>query len=155
MNTPTLLAKQVRDVCFDSDWVAPNLKDQIAGLTWEQANTKVNGLNSINALINHVTYYVGIIHRVLKGGPLEGNDKLSWEHSPLQSQAEWEQLQVKTWADIEAFAQTIEQMEEAQIWADFDNGKYGHNYQNLLGFIAHFYYHLGQIALIKRLVLNQ
>jgi hypothetical protein len=59
------------------------------------------------------------------------------------------------WADAENFANLIEQMPENMLWEDFFEGKYGNYYRNLHGIIEHAHYHLGQIVLIKKMIINQ
>jgi hypothetical protein len=89
---------------------------------------------------------------VLEGGPLEGNDKLSFAHPPINSQEDWEEFVQQILADAEAFAQLIEQLPESRLYEDFSDTKYGIYFRNLVGIIEHTHYHLGQIALIKKLV---
>ena len=39
MNLTAQIAKHIRDVHFGGNWTASNLKDQLAGLSWQQATT--------------------------------------------------------------------------------------------------------------------
>jgi len=91
----------------------------------------------------------------LQGGPLEGKDELSFAHPSIQSQADWEAILQQTWSEAEAFAQLIEQLPEDILSADFGDPKYGSYYRNLHGIVEHTHYHLGQIVLIKKIVLAQ
>jgi hypothetical protein len=56
--------------------------------------------------------------------------------------------------EAELFAEQIEKIDEAKLFEDFADPKYGSYYRNLLGIIEHTYYHLGQISLIKK-ILNE
>ena len=53
----------------------------------------------------------------------------------------------------EQFAKYIEQMPDEKLDEIFVNEKYGTCLRNIEGVIEHSYYHLGQISLIKKLVL--
>ena len=89
---------------------------------------------------------------MLQGGPLDAKDKYSFDHPPAQSQEDWEKLLDKTWADAENLASLIEQLPESQLWETFVKKEYGNYYRCLHGPIEHCHYHLGQIALIKRML---
>jgi hypothetical protein len=99
-----------------------------------------------------MNYYVEIVIKVLEDGPLVGNDKLSFDHPPIHSQEDWEQLVNKTWSDAVKFALLVEQMPEERLWEVFSLEKYGNYYRNIHGVIEHCHYHLGQIVIIKKLL---
>ena len=152
MNLSTQIAKLFRDAHFGGNWTAVHLKEQLADVNWQQATTQVFGLNTIAVLVYHIHYYVGAAAKVLQGGPLDASDKYSFDCPPIQSQEDWDKLLEKTWADAEAFARLIEQLPESKLWEDFSDNKYGNYYRNLHGIIEHLHYHLGQIVLIKKIV---
>jgi hypothetical protein len=126
----------------------------LAGITWQQAVTKVHSFNTISALVFHTNYYVSAVLKVLQGEPLDAHDKYSFDHPPIQSREDWEKLLDKTWADAENFASLVEQLPESRLWEDFLGKKYGNYYRNLHGVIEHTHYHLGQIVLIKKILLE-
>ncbi|MGB5107076.1 MAG: DUF1572 domain-containing protein [Candidatus Zixiibacteriota bacterium] len=130
-----------------------NLRDSLAVVTWEQATTKVDGLNTIAALVFHMNYYVAAIVKVLEGGPLDAHDKYSFDVPAIECQADWDSLLEKTWTDAEKFAELVEELPESRLWEDFADGKYGSYYRNLHGVIEHCHYHLGQVVVIKEMLL--
>lgn len=148
------LAKSLRDVYFGGNWTASNLKTQLADVTWQQATKQVYGLNTITTLVYHLNYYVVEVTKVLQGEPLTASDKFAFSHPPIQSQEDWEQQRDRIWDDAEAFAQLIEQLPDEKLVQDFADPKYGTYYRNLAGIIEHIHYHLGQIALLKKMVNN-
>lgn len=85
---------------------------------------------------------------------MNAHDKYSFDHPPILSQQDWEKLLEKTWTDAENFASLIEQLPESKLWEDFSNKKYGNYYRNIHGIIEHIHYHLGQIVLIKKILLQ-
>jgi hypothetical protein len=149
------LAKHFREVHFGVNWTWSNLKAHLADVTWQQATTPVHSLNTIAALTYHIHYFVGVALRVLEGGPLEGSDKLSFDHPPIQSAEDWERLLEKTWSDAETFARLVEQLPDHQLWETFGHEKYGTYYRNIQGIIEHSHYHLGQLVLVKKLLTRQ
>jgi hypothetical protein len=152
MTLPAQIARHLRDVYFGGNWTVSSYKEHLSDVTWEQATTKVHSLNTIATLFVHTSYYLGVAIKVLRGGPLEGSDKESFDLSAIRSQEDWGSRLEKTWADVETLAGLIEQMPEERIWENFGDSKYGNYYRNLTGTIEHAHYHLGQIVLVKKLI---
>lgn len=152
MNLSTQLAKHFRDVHFGGNWTSVNLKEVLSDITVEEANTKIGSLNTIGTLVFHINYYVDLLLKVLRGGPLNGHDKLSFIHPPITSEAIWEQMVDKALADAEAFGALVEQLPESRIWEDLADPKYGSYLRNLFGLIEHTHYHLGQIVVLKKVI---
>lgn len=149
------IAKRLREVILNGTWIAnTNYKHQLTGLSWEVATTKFNSLNTIAILAQHIHYYINGIKNVLKGGSLDIKDKYSFDFPPIQSQKEWENFLTTFWKDAEEFALLIEQMPEERLKTVFVDEKYGTYQRNIDGMIEHSYYHLGQIVLIKKILLN-
>jgi uncharacterized damage-inducible protein DinB len=147
------MSKQVREVYFGGNWTGVALKENLEGLSWQQATTKLNSFNTIASLLFHMNYYVREVLKVLAGGTLEGSDKYSFDHPPILSEQDWEKLLETIWMEAEQFASNIEQLPEHKLWEDFANGKYGTYFRNIQGVTEHVHYHLGQIVLIKKLLL--
>jgi hypothetical protein len=152
MNTIKQLAKHYREVNFGGNWTSVNLKDTLADVTWEQATTKLNDLNTIAVLVFHINYYVRPIINGIDGKPLDARDKYSFDLPSITTETEWQELIEKALNDAENLAAKIEMIEEAKLFEDFSDPKYGSFYRNLLGVIEHTHYHLGQISLIKKLL---
>lgn len=149
------LSKRFREVLLDGFWIAnTNFKDQLSEVTWEQAVTKVDALNTIAMLTFHINYYIAGIINVFEGGALEIKDKFSFDLPPIESQQQWEDLLSKLWTDSEKFATLLEQMTDSQLDEVFVDEKYGTYRRNIDGMIEHSYYHLGQITLVKKLLKN-
>ena len=154
MNLTAQIAKHFRAVHFGGNWTSVNLKDQLTGLTWQQATTQVYSFNTIAKLVFHINYYVSAVSKVLEGGPLDAHDKYSFDLAPIQSEEDWQALVAKTFSDAEHFATLIEQLPDSRLGEVFSEEKYGTYYSNLHGIIEHTHYHLGQITLIKKMLLQ-
>lgn len=152
MNTTQQLAKHCRDVHFGGNWTFVNLKDTLADITWQEAITQYQDSNTIATLLFHINYYVNPVARVLQGEPLNASDKFSFDCPTITSQEEWEHLVQKALNEAEQFAKEIEKLEESKLFEVFSEEKYGNYFRNLLGIIEHTHYHLGQIALIKKMI---
>ena len=154
MSITQQIAKHFREVHFGGNWTASNLKDNLAGITLEQAVKRVDGLNSIAMLVYHMNYYVEIILKVLQGKSLDGHDKLSFNVAPILSQTDWDALVQNSFDKAEELAKLIEQLSDDVLAEPFANGKYGDYYRNFTGLIEHTHYHLGQIAVIRKLTVS-
>jgi hypothetical protein len=152
MNLAAQIAKHFREIHFGGNWTCSNLKDNLKDVTWEQANKSVYDFNTIASLTFHINYYVSAALKVLEGQALDANDKYSFDLPPIQSKEDWENLLNKTWNEAEKLANLIEQLPEEQLWEHFTDEKYGIYYRNMHGIIEHTHYHLGQIALIKKII---
>jgi hypothetical protein len=154
MKITAQIAKLFRDVHYGGNWTWVDLKTTLADVTWQQATTQVHSFNTIAVLVYHMNYYVRIAINVLQGMPLDGHDKFSFDCPPIQSQKDWEQLVAKTWSDADTFATLLEQMPDEKLEDTFFQEKYGNYYRNMHGIIEHCHYHLGQIVLIKKILLE-
>jgi DinB superfamily len=154
MDVTAQIAKHLRDAYFGGNWTASNLKQHLSDVTWRQATTQIGSFNTIVALVYHMNYYTSTIIKVLQGGPLDAHDKYSFGHPPISSEQDWQNLLDKTWADAETLAALIERLPDAALGENFLDGKYGTWYRNLAGLIEHTHYHLGQIVLIKKMLVK-
>ncbi len=149
------IANRFREVTLNGLWIAnTNYKDQLSNLTWEQATMKIGSLNTIAALTFHIDYYMSGVLNVFNGGPLEIKDKYSFDLAPIESQKAWELL-LNTFLDnAEQLARSIESIPDEKWDRMFVDEKYGTYLRNIEAMIEHSYYHLGQITLIKKMVLE-
>lgn len=152
MSLPAQLARHLREVHFGGNWTVVNLRDSLAGVTWEQATKKVYSFNTIAVLVYHIGYFVSAVLPVFRGEPLTAKDKYSFDHPPIASEQDWQAMLNKNWEEAELLAQCIEQLPEEKLWEDFANGNYGTWYRNMQGIIEHTHYHLGQIVIIKKII---
>jgi len=149
------IATRFREVILNGTWIAnTNYKEQLISLNWEVATTNINLLNSIAILAQHIHYYINGINNVFKGGTLDIKDKYSFDFPIINSQNEWESFLNRFWHDTEEFALLVEQMPDEKLKQVFIDEKYGTYQRNVEAMIEHSHYHLGQIVLIKKLLLT-
>ena len=149
------LANRFREIILNGTWIAnTNFKDQLENLDWEIAIAKFESLNTISLLAQHIHYYVAGIKNVFDGGSLEIRDKYSFDFPLIKSEIEWKTFLTKFWTDSEKLARLIEQIPDEKLNQNFVDHKYGTYQRNIDGMIEHSYYHLGQIALIKKIFLK-
>ena len=153
MTRSKLIAKRVREVLLDGRWIAnTNIKEQIENVTWEQAILQVASLNTIAALTFHVNYFLGGLNNVFDGGDLEIRDKFSFDLPPIHSASDWNKLLQNYLSNAEKFITHVEKMEDAKLDEPFVKEQYGTFQRNIEGVIEHSYYHLGQMAIITKML---
>ena len=155
MNLQALLAKHFREVHYGGNWTYSNLKDTLKDVNWQQATTKLSSLNTIAMLVFHINYYVVAISNVMRGENINASDKYSFDVPPIQSEEEWQKLVEKLFTDADNLAVLIEALPEGKLRETFAHEKYGDYYRNIQGVIEHTHYHLGQIVVIKKLILEK
>ena len=153
MTRSSVLADRLREVLLQGKWIAnTNFKEQLSGITWEQATQKVGDLNTIALLTFHINYYLAGILNVFNGGTLDIRDKYSFDLPEIKSEASWNVLLSIFLSNAEMFAHHVEQMDDDLLDQPFVDEKYGNYLRNIEGVIEHSYYHLGQISLIKKML---
>ena len=155
MELSTRLAKHFGGIYFGGNWTDSNLFDSLKDVSWQEAVTQVSNCNTIATLTFHINYFVEAVLKVLEGGPLDAKDKLSFTHPPIESKEDWDNFLEKIWINAKRFAELVEQLPEQKLSKVFVDKKYGDYYSNLTGIIEHSHYHLGQIAILKKLIRNQ
>ena len=155
MKTAHHLASHFKEVFYGPNMTGSNLYQQLEGITWQQATTQLYDLNTIAVLVYHIGYYVGGVLEVLKGGELTIRDKYSFDCPVINSEESWQSLLEKTWREVDEFTELLGKLSEEQMQKSFVDEKYGSYHRNIMGIIEHTHYHLGQIAMIKKIVLKE
>jgi hypothetical protein len=149
------IAKHFRDIHFGGNWTSVNLKDTVSDLSWQQATTQVHTLPyHCYAGVSHELLSWTLSLRYFKGEFwMQKINTASLIHLSLRRKTGVTYLD-KVWADAESFARLVEEFPEHKWMEDFTDPKHGNYYRNVHGIIEHMHYHLGQIVLIKKLVLQ-
>lgn len=149
------IANRLREVLLDGHWIAnTNYKEQILNVNWQQATQKIDNLNTIAALTYHINYYLVGLLNAFEKGKLEISDKFSFDLPSINSESEWNKMVTDFLSNSEKFADRVEQMEDSIFDQPFIDEKYGTFLRNIEGVIEHSYYHLGQISLIRKMIIQ-
>lgn len=156
MERKLVLINRLREVLLDGQWIAnTNFKAQIQSVDWQQATSKIGSLNTIAALTFHINYYLDGILNVFNGGCLEIKDQYSFDVPEIRSQADWDLLVNTFLSNSEKFADAVAKLPEDLLDQDFVEARYGSYLRNIEAVIEHSYYHLGQVSLIKKMILEK
>ena len=147
------LSNRLREVLLNGQWIAhTNFKAEITGITWEEATQQIGNLNTIARLTFHVCYYLKGLVNVFEGGSLDIKDKYSFDMPEIKSATDWNELVNDFLLTSAQFISHVESMDDTVLLGPFVREEYGTYLRNIEAQIEHGYYHLGQIALIKKLI---
>jgi uncharacterized damage-inducible protein DinB len=156
MSASIILSKRLREVFLDGKWIAnTNYQEQIIDLSWHQASLKIYDLNSVALLTFHINYYLEGLLQVFNSGKLEISDRYSFDMKNITTEKEWNELKLRFLANAEAFCNKVAKLDEAILNEVFVHEKYGTYLRNIEAIIEHSYYHLGQVVLIKKMILSK
>lgn len=148
------MANRLREVLLNGHWIAnTNFREQIEVLNWQQATKKLANLNTIAALTYHINYYLKGLLSAFENGRLEISDRYSFDLPPITSEQDWNKLVTEFLNNAEKFTDKVEHMEGIIFDKLFIDEKYGTFLRNIEGVIEHSYYHLGQIVLIRKMII--
>jgi hypothetical protein len=155
MQLSSTLASRLQEVYLDGKWIAQtNYSNLLHEIPVDVAVKKVGSLNSITQLTYHINYYLAGLIQVLDGGELDIRDKYSFDLSPISSEEDWQQLISKLLANANSFIHAVKKLSNDNLLAPFVKEEYGTYLRNIEGVIEHSYYHLGQIALIRKMLME-
>ena len=153
MENSKQLANRLKDVLINGHWIAnTNYHELLTDLTLEEASKTIGSHNSIALIIYHVNYYLAGLLDAFATGRLEIKDKYSFEMPTLVTETDWQQLKAEINTNAARFVRAVEAMDSDKLDAPFIEEKYGSFRRNIEAVIEHSYYHMGQIALIKKVI---
>lgn len=145
-----------RDVYDGTPWYGDNIVSKLNDLTEELAFTRPReDVHSIAELVAHMTYWrQSLISRLNNDTSFKASveSEENWR-DPAQLRAEgWEALRTRFDASQEALAAALARQTDVILTTEYAKGHtYGHLIQ---GVIDHDIYHLGQIGLIRKMVVG-
>ena len=156
MESPQQLANRLREVILNGTWIAnTNYQMLLADVNLEMANMKIGSVNTIGQLTYHINYYIDGVNHVFDNGSLEIKDIYSFDMPALETEVGWNMLKKQLFQIGEKLALNVEKMTSQELDAIFVLEKYGTYRRNIEGMIEHAYYHLGQISLIKKMIIGK
>lgn len=155
MNQAHQLAQRLEEVFLNGKWIAnTNYSEILSDLNFKQANQRIGTLNSIGLLTQHINYYLDGMLPVFQGGELTIRDKHSFDFEPFRNENEWSEAKNRLKLNSIAFINHVKLLDETKLNSVFVKEEYGTFTRNIEVMIEHAYYHLGQISLIKKMILN-
>lgn len=153
MQRNQLLAMRLKEVFLDGKWIAnTNYQEQINSITWQQAISQIQNLNSIALLTFHINYYIAGLLQVFNGGKLEISDRYSFDMPEISTEKDWIDLKSNFLNNAKSFCDKVADFDDTKLDEVFIEEKYGSYLRNIEAVLEHSYYHLGQVVLIKKMI---
>lgn len=156
MENPASLARRIREVFIDGEWIAQtNFKKALEDVNWKEAIYKIKDLNSLSDLCFHVSYYTEGFNQYFKENTFTIKDKFSFDYPSVNSEEDWYELKNNMITSAISFSDHAAALNSDRLDEVFVQENYGSLRRNIEAIIEHSYYHLGQVSLIKKLIINQ
>ena len=155
MERNKIVANRLQELFINGRWIAnTNYKEILLSIDWQQALAKIQNLNTIASLTYHINYYLAGLLNAFETGQLNISDKYSFDLPTITSEEDWKALINKLFKNAEMFIAKVLRMDDQILDRIFIDPKYGTYSRNIEGVIEHSYYHLGQVSLIKKLIMQ-
>lgn len=148
------IAQHIQEAFTKGNWSEVSLTDTLAGVNYTDATTVTTGsLNSIAALLYHLTYYNEIIFERLRGNIISINNSNGFDLPAIENEEDWQQLQQRCTDSVNSLVNAVKKFPEEKLFDSIIPG-YPTVYKTLHGIAEHAHYHLGQILVLKKLLKN-
>jgi uncharacterized damage-inducible protein DinB len=139
-------------------WHGPSVLALLDGVTAQQAAAHpIQGAHSIWELTLHIAAWERACKRRLEGDPAQLTDEEDWESIDDTSEAAWKQTKQQLIDNHRELMQAIARLDESRLNEPIikdPNIPFSSVYVTLHGGVQHDLYHAGQIAIVKKALVN-
>ena len=139
-------------------WHGPSVLSLLEGVTAQQAAAHpIAGAHSIWELTRHIAAWERACLRRLQGDPARLSDIEDWERIDETTDAAWEKTKQELIDNHRALLEAIATVDESRLNEPIINDPnipFSSVYVTLHGGVQHDLYHAGQIAILKKALVN-
>jgi uncharacterized damage-inducible protein DinB len=155
----TTEVERIRDQfrrAFDGEaWHGPSVLSLLGGVTAQQAASHpIAGAHSIWQLTLHIAAWERACKRRLEGDPAQLTDLEDWQPINDTSEAAWENTKQKLIDNHRELLEAIAKVDDARLNDPIVKDSQSSVYVTLHGGVQHDLYHAGQIAMLKKALVN-
>jgi uncharacterized damage-inducible protein DinB len=152
MNLTENIARHILEIHLGTTWTDVDLSSTLVGVTAQEAMVRTPAsVNTIAALLHHITYWNRIILYRIQGIAVEVPDTNGFDVPQLHTEEDWEKLKTDNMQSAHELAAAVESFDEDRLFEPILPGN-SSAFDNFEGTVAHIHYHLGQITLLKQLI---
>jgi uncharacterized damage-inducible protein DinB len=149
-----LLAQHITDVYKGNNWTDVNINETIKNIDWKQAQQQTEASpNTIASLLHHLYYWNGIISKRMDGETPVIPEENGFDVPYLNSEEEWNALKEKTHQSFIQLAEKVKNFPEEKLMNNYSPEINSTIYRNIQGLVEHAHYHLGQIVILKNIII--
>lgn len=150
------IADQFRRSLEGEAWHGPSVLETIKGITAKDAAAHpIPSAHSIWELVLHITAWVKVCERRLRGDRAQLSDDENFPPVTDVSEAAWEKTRADLSSSHELLIEAIRNLDESRLdqpIIDDQSISYSTTYVTLQGGVQHSLYHAGQIAILKKTI---
>ncbi len=155
----TTEVERIRDQfrrAFDGEaWHGPSVLSLLDGVTAQQAASHpIPGAHSIWQLTLHIAAWERACKRRLEGDPAQLTDLEDWQPINDTSEAAWENTKQQLIDNHRELLEAIAKVDDARLNDPIVKDSQSSVYVTLHGGVQHDLYHAGQIAMLKKALVN-
>jgi uncharacterized damage-inducible protein DinB len=155
----TTEVERIRDQfrrAFDGEaWHGPSVLSLLDGVTARQAASHpIPGAHSIWQLTMHIAAWERACKRRLEGDPAQLTDLEDWQPINDTSEAAWENTKQQLIDNHRELLEAIAKVDDARLNDPIVKDSQASVYVTLHGGVQHDLYHAGQIAMLKKALVN-
>ena len=155
----TTEVERIRDQfrrAFDGEaWHGPSVLSLLEGVTAQQAAAHpIPGAHSIWQLTLHIAAWERACKRRLEGDPAQLTDLQDWQPINDTSEAAWESTKQQLIDNHRELLEAIAKVDDTRLNEPIVKGSPSSVYVTLHGGVQHDLYHAGQIAMLKKALVN-
>lgn len=149
------IVDQLKRAVTGGAWHGPAVEEILAGITAEAATSRpFNEAHGIWELVLHITAWLQAIRRRLEGDRAELTDAEDWPPINDTSERAWKETISRMKQAYEELSSAISCLDDSKLDQSIIEGM-SSAYVNLHGVIQHTLYHAGQIAILKKAILER
>lgn len=153
MHITSLIAAHIKEVYEGNNWTDVCIADTLKDVSWQQAQQKTAAsVNTIAALVNHLCYWNGILLQRSAGENPFVPESNGYDVKEFKNEDEWNELKEKTHQSFIQLADAVKNFQEDKLEETYAAGKSPY-YKNFQGIVEHAHYHLGQMVILKKLII--
>lgn len=138
---------------YEGNWSEINLQDVLADIDYTEATEQVPGFkNTIASLVYHITFYNEIMVERLYGEWPEINSANGFDMDPVTNEEDWQILKMRNYESFAVLAGMVRKLKPERLGHPIIQGR-DQTYKSLHGVVEHAFYHMGQIVLLKKLII--
>ena len=154
MKLTELIAGHITAVHEGGNWTEVNIKDTLANVGYKEASTVTKAsYNTIAALLHHLSFYNGIVMQRLSGANPVISEANGFDMPPVKNEEDWIKLKERNLESAQQLTEAVRHFPEERLNELTATGHATH-YKTLHGIVEHAHYHLGQIVLLKKLIMQ-
>lgn len=153
MNKSETLAARLEEVLYEKPWYGTCVHDILEKINATQAVHRINGQHNIAELLHHMTQWKKFVYEKTFGDKTFDiiDDSVNWKTFDTISSGEWATLILEFVSIASDLVNGLNNLSLATYEKIVPGRKY--SYEHLLfGIVDHDIYHLGQIALLHKMI---